>query len=192
MGVKDFIAKYADDSIKSLGFGKKMYTLAARVDKVDSGFGLDMYPFTPGIYCDFSQRLYMKNRKECAGADGSTKLMVRPQRHKKGVDVHGKRRPKKKHGEIQINTDIARFYEYPFMHQRVNATYREKVDFLVTSGFGLRMTFFDQGYEQHENGTWTMRYDDEPSKWYQYVASRRVDSSPKSLQLGIGTKAATV
>jgi hypothetical protein len=66
------------------------------------------------------------------------------------------------------------------MHQRVNATYREKVDFIVTSGFGLRMNNFEKGYLRHKNkGTWTIRYDDEPSKWYQYVASRGVDSSPK-------------
>jgi hypothetical protein len=30
----------------SLGTGKKMYTLSARADAVDSGFGLDNYPFT--------------------------------------------------------------------------------------------------------------------------------------------------
>jgi hypothetical protein len=191
MGVKDFIAKYTDDSTISLGFGKKMYTLTARVDKFDSGFGLDMYPFTPGIYCSFSKNFLMKSRKECAGVSGSTKLMVRPQRHSEGIQVHGPRLPSKQHGQIQINTDIARFLEYPFMHQRVNATYREKVDFLVTSGSSLRMTYFNNGYQQHENGTWTIRYDDEPSKWYQYVASRGVDSSPKSLRLGIGTKAAT-
>jgi hypothetical protein len=192
MGVKDFIAKYTDDSTKSLGFGKKMFTLTARVDKVDSGFGLDTYPFTAGIYCRINfPKFRMESRKECTGYFGSTKLIVRPQHHSKGINVHGPRRPSRKAGQIQINTDIARFYEYQFMHQRVNATYREKVDFLVTSGFGLRMTFFDDGYQQHKNGTWTIRYDDEPSKWYQYVASRGVDSSPKSLRLGNGTKAAT-
>jgi hypothetical protein len=58
------------------------------------------------------------------------------------------------------------------MHERVNATYRDKLDYLVTSGFDLRMTSFDEAYQQHENGTWTIRYDDEPSKWYQYVARR--------------------
>jgi hypothetical protein len=193
MGIKDFIAKNADNRTKSIGFGKKMYTLTARVDKVDSGFGLDMYPFTPGIYCSFPKHFRMKSRKECTGVNGSTKLIVRPQRHAKGIAVHGPRRPSIKAGQIQINTDIARFLEYPFMHQRVNATYHEKVDFLVTSLFSLRMNNFDHGYQQHENGTWTIRYDDEPSKWYQYVASRGLDSSPKSLhvRLGIGTNAAT-
>jgi hypothetical protein len=69
--------------------------------------------------------------------------------------------------------------------------FAKKADFLVTSGFGLRMTDFDEAYHQHENGTWTIRYDDEPSKWYQYVAKRGVDASPESLRLGIGAKTAT-
>jgi hypothetical protein len=61
MGVKDFIAKYSDESTKSLGIGKKMYTLTARVDTVDSGFGLDHYPFTPGIFClDFFLKYFEK------------------------------------------------------------------------------------------------------------------------------------
>jgi hypothetical protein len=152
MGVKDFIAKCTDDSIKSLGFGKKMYTLTARVDKVDSGFGLDVYPFTPGIYCGFSKKFRMKSRKECSGVNGSAKFIVRPQRHSKGIQVHGPRIPSRKAGQIQINTDSARFLEYPFIHQRVNATYREKVDFLVTSGSSLRMTYFNNHFEKHETG----------------------------------------
>jgi hypothetical protein len=68
-------------------------------------------------------------------------MIVRPQNHTKGITVHGPRQPKKKDGQIQINTDIAHFMEYQFMHQRINATYHEKEDFLVTSGFGLRLTF---------------------------------------------------
>jgi hypothetical protein len=97
MGVKDFIAKYSDDSTKSLGFGKYMYTLTARVDTVDSGFGLDMYAFTPGIYCTPKlAKFRMKSRKKCTGFFGSTKLIVRPQNHTDGINVHGPRRPRKK------------------------------------------------------------------------------------------------
>jgi hypothetical protein len=184
IGIKDFIAKYSDESTKSLGIGKKMYTLAARADTaVDSGFGLDNYPFTPGIFCldFFLKPPAMESRKECSGHWGSTKLIVRPQNHREGIyGAHGTY-PIKKNGQIQINTDIARFREYQFMHQRVNATYHEKVDFLVTSGVGLRLLYFDDGYQQNKNGTWTIRYDDEPSKWYQYVASRGMNSLPKSV-----------
>jgi hypothetical protein len=64
------------------------------------------------------------------------------------------------------------------------------VDFLVTSGVGLRLTFFDEAYQKNENGTWTIHYDDEPSQWYQFVASRGLDSSLKSLGLGIEKKTA--
>jgi hypothetical protein len=71
--------------------------------------------------------------------------------------------------------------EYQFIHQMINATHHEKVDFLVTSGVGLRLAFFDDAYKQNKNGTWTIRYDDEPSKWYQYVARRGLDPSLKSL-----------
>jgi hypothetical protein len=182
IGVKDFIAKYSDDSTKSIGIGKKMYTLSARAaDTVDSGFGLDEYPFSPGIYCTSDQPLPKRNRKQCSGYYGSTKLILRPQNHSEGIGTHGPRHPNRKAGEIQINTDIAHFMEYPFMHQRVNATYHEKEDFLVTSGVGLRLTNFDNGYQPNENGTWTIQYDNEPSKWYKYVASRGLDSSPKSL-----------
>jgi hypothetical protein len=133
MGVKDFIAKYSDDSTKSLGIGKKMYTLVARADAVDSGFGLDSYAFSPGVYCrmKFLKRM-RRGREECCGYLGSTKMIVRPQNHTKGIDAHGPTRPTKKDGQIQINTDNARFMEYQYMHQRINATYHEKVDFLVT------------------------------------------------------------
>jgi hypothetical protein len=64
IGIKDFIAKHSDESTKSLGFGKKMYTLAVRADTaVDSGFGLDNYPFTPGIYCSINfQNLWKAGR----------------------------------------------------------------------------------------------------------------------------------
>jgi hypothetical protein len=183
MGVKDFLAKYSDESTKSLGIGKKMYTLAARVDAVDSGFGLDHYPFTPGIFCldFFLKHSTLKGRKECSGHWGSTKLILRPQNHSEGIfGAHGTY-PIKENGQIQINTDIARFREYQFIHQRVKPTHHEKVDFLVTSGVGLRLVDFEKGYQQNKNGTWTIRYDDEPSKWYQYVASRGLNTSPKSL-----------
>jgi hypothetical protein len=180
LGIKDFIAKYSDESTKSLGIGKKMYTLAVRADTaVDSGFGLDNYPFTPGIYCtiDF-QKFPMENRKKCSGYLGSTKLILRPQNYSKGLfGAHGTFREP---GQIQINTDISRIREYQFIHQRVNATYHEKVDFLVTSGAWLRLMYFDKAYQQNKNGTWTIYYDDEPSKWYQYVASRGVYPSPKA------------
>jgi hypothetical protein len=189
MGVKGFIAKYSDNKTKSLGIGKKMYTLSARADAVDSGFGLDNYPFSPGIYCtiDYPKINFprggfrLKNRKECSGYYGSTKLILRPQYHSKGIRVHGPRQPNKEDGEIQINTDIARFREYQFIHQMINATHHEKVDYLVTSGVGLRLAFFDDAYQRNKNGTWTIQYDDEPSRWYQYVARRGLDSSPKSL-----------
>ena len=182
MGVKDFIAKYSDESTRSLGIGKKMYTLAARADTVDSGFGLDSYPFTPGIFClDFFLKFHGQSRKECSGHWGSTKLILRPQHHREGIfGAHGLY-PSKKKGRIQINTDIARFREYQFIHQRVNPTYHDKVDFLVNFGVGLRLIDFESAYQQNKNGTWTIRYDDEPLKWYQYVASRGVNSSPKSL-----------
>jgi hypothetical protein len=177
MGVKDFIAKYSDESTKSLGVGKKMYTLAVRADTaVDSGFGLDNYPFTPGIYCLINFHKHpLESRKECSGHHGSTKLILRPQNYSEGLyGAHGVfREPGKK----QINTDIARIREYQFIHQRVNATYHEKVDFLVTSGVGLRLMYFDKAFQQNKNGTWTIHYDDEPSKWYQYVASRGVNPS---------------
>jgi hypothetical protein len=195
IGVKDFIAKHSDDRTKSLGIGKKMYTLSARADTVDSGFGLDNYPFSPGIYCTIDMpKFRMKSRKECSGYYGSTKLILRPQYHSKGIRVHGPPQPSKKAGQIQINTDVARFMEYQFMHQRVNATYHEKEDFLVSAGagVGLRLVYFDDAYQQNENGTWTVQYDDEPSKWYQYVASRGVNSSPKSLGFGNRTKTAAV
>jgi hypothetical protein len=186
MGVKDFIAKYSDDNITSLGIGKKMYTLSARTDAVDSGFGLDSYAFSPGIYCRIKRpkMFRMKSREECSGPFGSTKMIVRPQNHTKGIDAHGPRQIKKKDGQlkipsqIQINTNNARFMEYQSMHQRINATYHEKVDFLVnsTSGVGLRLMFFADAYQKNKNGTWTISYDDEPSKWYQYVASRGLES----------------
>jgi hypothetical protein len=182
IGIKDFMAKYSDESTKSLHFGKKMYTLGVRADTaVDSGFGLDNYPFTPGIYCSINfQKFPMESRKECSGYLGSTKLIVRPQNYSKGLfGAHGTFREP---GQIQINTDISRIREYQFIHQRVNATYHEKVDFLVTSGARLRLIYFDEGYTQNKNGTWTIQYDEEPSKWYQYVASRGMSSSPKSLQ----------
>jgi hypothetical protein len=73
IGVKDFIAKHSDDSIKSLGFGKKMYTLTAHTGTVDSGFGLDNYPFTPGIYCRSPKGFRMKSRKKCSGYFGTPK-----------------------------------------------------------------------------------------------------------------------
>jgi hypothetical protein len=175
MGIKDFIAKYSEDNI-SLGFGKYMYTLTARVDEVDSGFGLDMYPFTPGVFCkkklsDSDERF----RKECSGFFGSTKVIVRPQHFANGINgVHGPRRPNKNKGFIQINTDVARFFEYPSMHQSVDTSYhnQEKEDFSVSSGFSLRMKYFNEAYAPNENGTWTIRYDDTPHKWYKYVASR--------------------
>jgi hypothetical protein len=177
IGIKDFIAKYSDESTKALGFGKKIYTLAVRADTaVDSGFGLDNYPFTPGIYCTIPFQKYpTESRKECSGHHGSTKLIIRPQNYSEGLyGVHGTYREP---GQIQINTDIARIREYQFIHQRVNATYHEKVDFLVTSGVGLRLMYFEKAFQQNRNGTWTIHYDDEPSKWYQYVASRGLNSS---------------
>jgi hypothetical protein len=183
IGIKDFIAKHSKDNI-SLGFGKYMYTLTARVDQVDSGFGLDIYPFTPGVYCKKKlSKLDERFRKECVGFYGSTKLIVRPQHFANGIHgVHGPRRLNKKNGEIQINTDIARFFEYPFMHdQRVDASRFEKEDFSVSSGSSLRMKYFDKAYAPNGNGTWTIRYDDTPHKWYKYVASRgMMDTSKKS------------
>jgi hypothetical protein len=183
IGVKDFIAKYSDDNTKSLGIGKKMYTLTARADQGDSGFGLDMYPFTPGVYC--KKRLSKSDerfRKECVGFFGSTKLIVRPQHFANGIyGIHGPRHPNKKNGEIQINTDIARFFEYPSMHQRADASHFEKEDFSVSSGSGLRMKYFEKAYAPNANGTWTIRYDDTPHKWYKYVASRgMMEKSKKS------------
>jgi hypothetical protein len=175
MGIKDFIAKYSEDNI-SLGFGKYMYTLTARVHEVDSGFGLDMYPFTPGVFC--KKKLSGSDerfRKECSGFFGSTKVIVRPQHFANGINgVHGPRRPNKNKGFIQINTDVARFFEYPSMHQSVDTSYhnQEKEDFSVSSGFSLRMKYFNEAYAPNENGTWTIRYDDTPHKWYKYVASR--------------------
>jgi hypothetical protein len=183
IGVKDFIAKYSDDNTKLLGIGKKMYTLTARVDQVDSGFDLDMFPFTPGVYC--KKRLSKSDerfRKECVGFFGSSKLIVRPQHFANGIHgIHGPRQLNKKNGEIQMNTDIARFFEYPFMHQRVDASHFEKEDFSVSSGSGLRMKYFEKAYAPNANGTWTIHYDDAPHKWYNYVASRgMMDTSKKS------------
>lgn len=180
MGIKDFLAEHSKDNI-SLGFGKYMYTLTARVDQVDSGFGLDMYPFTPGVYC--KKKLSKSDerfRKECVGFYGSTKLIVRPQHFTNGIHgVHGPRRLNKKIGEIQISTDIARFFEYPFMHQRVDASLFGKEDFSVSSGSSLRMKYFDKAYTPNANGKWTIRYDDTPHKWYKYVASRGMMNTSK-------------
>jgi hypothetical protein len=95
MGIKDFLAEYCEDYI-SLGFGKYMYTLTARFDQVDSGFVLDMYPFTPGVYCkkDLHAKSDERFRKECVGFFGSTKLIVRPQHFANGIHgSHGLRRP---------------------------------------------------------------------------------------------------
>jgi hypothetical protein len=181
MGIKDFLAVYSEDNI-SLGFGKYMYTLTARVDQVDSGFGLDMYPFTPGVYCKKGlAKSDERFRKECVGFFGSTKLIVRPQHFANGIHgIHGPRRIKKKNGEIQINTDVARFFEYPFMHQRVDAPHFEKEDYSVSSGSSLRIKYFDKAYSPNTNGTWTIRYDVTPHKWYKYVVSRGMDISKKS------------
>jgi hypothetical protein len=180
MGIKDFITEYSEDNI-SLGFGKYMYTLTARVDQVDSGFGLDMYAFTPGVYCKKELSESDESRKECGGFYGSTKLIVRPKHFANGIHgVHGPRHPNKNNREIQINTDIARFFEYPFMHQSVDASLFEiGEDFSVSSGSSLRMKYFDEAYAPNANGTWTVRYDDTPHKWYTYVASRGMMNTSK-------------
>ena len=167
--IKTFLSQH---NYTYYSFAKWQYSPRAAIslsEHEDSGFGLDRYAFTPGMYC------YQGLGKEtyCPDWLGRCKILAHPSLHK-ASHPHGdhyvlKRFPTSVHYDPQQ----AHINEWPGFVQveESNVTIRDPVTFLAKTNDEVGVHFLERSYTRFDNGTTPVAYDEKLSIWTKYVAS---------------------
>ena len=172
--IKEFVSQNKNYTYISLGKWQYSFKTAIPLpDTEDAGFGLDRYPFTPGLYC------YLGVGKEyCPDWIGRCKFLVKPSVHGATVDrPHGRPNVLKLPASIHYDHRKAHMKEWPFSidvsHHTTNVTVvREPKHFLAKTTDDLGVHRLSDAFYPHlPNGTVLVKFDNQLAPWFHYVAS---------------------
>jgi hypothetical protein len=173
IGVKEFLQR-RNNKYDYISLGKWMYTTMHRVNATTSGFNLENFPFTAGVYCTM-QNKRGKPMQVCARMNGRAKVIVKPSVHHGHVRVHGNHLPRKRKESIHISANVAHFMEWNSATQNTatEPILRENKSFPIYSREEANMHGFHV-FPKNNDSSVTLRYDDKLHGWFDFVASRGI------------------
>lgn len=173
IGLREFLHLHSGN-YTYLSFGKKMYDRKHGVDIENSGFGLSMYPFHTGRFCDHGgvdKSLQRPGSPICPLNAGRAKVLVNP-RHWDHVSIHGTHIPKEDRGSHHFHVDMAHLKEWSGIFFPVpDPEIRDPEDFVV-SKIG-ELTTHHRGIIPNEDGSINVYYDEPLHAWMEFVANNK-------------------
>jgi hypothetical protein len=143
-----------------------------RVNATTTGFNLENFPFTAGVFCTMQSKRG-KPLKVCARKNGRAKIMLKPSAHHGHVCVHGTHIPRKRNESIQISSNVAHLMEWNSATTRakIDPMMREMESFPIHSAEEANLHGFHV-YPKNNDSSVTLRFDDKLHDWLDFVASR--------------------
>jgi hypothetical protein len=173
IGVKEFLHS-RNQKYDYISFGKWMYTMKHRVNATNTGFNLENFPFTAGIFCTMRTKRG-KPLKLCARKNGRAKIMLKPSAHHGHVCVHGTHIPRMRNESIQISANVAHLMEWnsATINSKIEPMMREKESFPIHTPEEADLHGFAV-YPKNDDSSVTLLFDDKLHDWLDFVASRGV------------------
>jgi hypothetical protein len=173
IGVKEFLHS-RNQKYDYISFGKWMYTMKHRVNATTTGFNLENFPFTAGVYCTMQSKR-RKPLNVCARQNGRAKVMLKPSAHHGHVCVHGSHVPRKRKESIQISANVAHLMEWnsATIKTKIEPMMREKQSFPIHTPEEANLHGFHM-YPKNSDKSVTLRFDDKLHDWLDFVTSRGV------------------
>jgi hypothetical protein len=173
IGVKEFLQSRGQ-KYDYISFGKSMYTMKHRVNATTSGFNLENFPFTAGVFCTMQSKRG-KPLKLCARKNGRAKIMLKPSAHNGHVCVHGTHIPRKRNESIQMSANVAHLKEWnsATSNPKSDPMMREKESFPIHTPEEANLHGFAM-YPKNIDSSVTLQFDDKLHDWLDFVASRGV------------------
>ena len=143
-----------------------------RVNATTSGFNLENFPFTAGVFCTMQSKRG-KPLKLCARKNGRAKIMLKPSAHNGHVCVHGTHIPRKRNESIQISANVAHLKEWnsATINPKIDPMMREKESFPIHTPEEANLHGFHV-YPKNSDSSVTLRFDDKLQHWLDFVTSR--------------------
>ena len=174
--IQEFLGDY--DNLTYLSLGKHSYDLQHRVSSHGDYFGgLSQFPFTLGSLCfvkpEESEFVQLLRGQNCPRHPGKAKLLVRPSHHS-WLNVHGDRWPNPQEGSMHLDSTVAHIKEWPRLFSNHEAVETPPVSLDIQRPSETSIRALHMAYSRNENGSYTLRYDDDLEKWMEFVAGRQV------------------
>ena len=180
--IKEFLIK--NNNYTYFSFGKWQYGRQSAISSLsqDSGFGLDRYPFTPGLYCYMGGK-YGMNKEYCPYWYGRCKLLMKSSSIHKDYTVHGNKTILDLPHSIHYDHHKAHIKEWPGYISFIPndefgrllsrpATLRKAESWLSRDNNKVGVHFLPQAFKKLPNGSITIHYDDQLSQWTKFVSSK--------------------
>jgi hypothetical protein len=174
IGVKEFLHR-RNHKYDYISLGKWMYTMKHRVNATTTGFNLENFPFTPGVFCTMQSKRG-KPLNVCARKNGRAKIILKPSAHRGHVCVHGTHIPRKRNESIQISANVARLMEWnsaTLLNTVTKPIMRENKSFPIHAPEEATLHGFHV-YPKNEDSSVTLRFDNKLHEWLDFVASRGI------------------
>jgi len=177
--IKSFILHYQKLKTTYISFGKWMYTLkhSTKLLALDSGFGLDAYPYTAKSYCLFNNgtaKRFSMGSSYCPTWEGRSKTLVKVKNYpisKTGFRIHGN--PMMVRNSIHLDVNEAHLKEWCHLMSGSHAgesIIRNDTRFAVPNETFVETHTPMQSHVRDKDGKLYFYFDNTLQEWMTYVA----------------------